>query len=210
MIYIKRRELEWEKEFKSRVPLPCHCCHNAVTRIRTEVAAATTQSTNHYTITARYRRPVKGAFGLSSSTVIGLPIPRVTKGSTYGAGSGLKPSLRMRRRTALLPVAPVLSSLDPVASRDGGDAVGKSGFHVREVGVSGVPLGHPGTGRTGAQNVHKRCNSPSLEEPICGALETLTAPQTGRGARLGLLLVDSPSDRTVPLKENRPRTGLAA
>nr|XP_005889450.1 PREDICTED: sodium/nucleoside cotransporter 2 [Bos mutus] len=54
--------------------------------------------------------------------VIGLPILHVTKGSTYGAGSGLRPSLRMRRRIALLPVAPVLSSLGPLATRDGDDA----------------------------------------------------------------------------------------
>ena len=117
---------------------------SAVTRIRTEVAAATTQSTNHYTITASYRRPVRRTFGLSSSTVIGLPILHVTKGSTYGAGSGLRPSLRMRRRIALLPVAPVLSSLGPLATRDGDDAVRKSGFHVREVGVRGYHLGIQG------------------------------------------------------------------
>lgn len=34
---------------------------HAVTRIRTEVAAATTQSTNHYTITARHRTSGKPA-----------------------------------------------------------------------------------------------------------------------------------------------------
>ncbi len=33
----------------------------AVTRIRTGVAAATTQSTNHYTITARYHSAPGGA-----------------------------------------------------------------------------------------------------------------------------------------------------
>ena len=35
-------------------------CFNAVTRIRTGVAAATTQSTNHYTITASYQGPEAG------------------------------------------------------------------------------------------------------------------------------------------------------
>ena len=35
-------------------------CFNAVTRIRTGVAAATTQSTNHYTITASYQGPEEG------------------------------------------------------------------------------------------------------------------------------------------------------
>ena len=41
----------------------------------------------------------------------------------------------MRRRIALLPDAPVPSSLGPLATRDSDDAVGKSEFHVREVGV---------------------------------------------------------------------------
>ena len=40
-------------------------CLNAVTRIRTGVAAATTQSTNHYTITASYQ----GAGGLVRITL---------------------------------------------------------------------------------------------------------------------------------------------
>ena len=36
-------------------PYAVTLCFNAVTRIRTGVAAATTQSTNHYTITASYQ-----------------------------------------------------------------------------------------------------------------------------------------------------------
>ena len=49
---------EAPEEFEKRGPLLCHCCHNAVTQIRTEVAVATTPSTNHCTITASYWRPM--------------------------------------------------------------------------------------------------------------------------------------------------------
>ena len=38
-------------------PCAATLCSNAVTRIRTGVAGATTQSTNHYTITASYLGP---------------------------------------------------------------------------------------------------------------------------------------------------------
>ena len=46
-------------------PCAATLCWNAVTRIRTGVAAATTQSTNHYTITASYR----GAGGIIRITL---------------------------------------------------------------------------------------------------------------------------------------------
>lgn len=53
-------------------PLPCHCFCNAVTRTRTEAAAATTQSTNHYTITASYRGS-KSSFPRLTSSVLKAP-----------------------------------------------------------------------------------------------------------------------------------------
>ena len=51
MILIEVR-IKWKID-----PCAATLCSNAVTRIRTGVAAATTQSTNHYTITASYRGP---------------------------------------------------------------------------------------------------------------------------------------------------------
>ncbi len=46
---------------KNGAEFQCHLEKPAVTRIRTGVAAATTQSTNHYTITARYHSATGGA-----------------------------------------------------------------------------------------------------------------------------------------------------
>ena len=59
MILIEIR-IRWKSD-----PCAVTLCSNAVTRIRTGVAAATTQSTNHYTITASYQ----GAGGLVRITL---------------------------------------------------------------------------------------------------------------------------------------------
>ncbi len=48
-------------EWQHGAEFQCHLEKPAVTRIRTGVAAATTQSTNHYTITAHYHSATGGA-----------------------------------------------------------------------------------------------------------------------------------------------------
>ena len=76
--------------------MPCHCFRNAVTRIRTEVAAATTQSTNHYTITASYWGLASFACRLNSSLFKAPPPGCDTAGSRPSQTSPLCPCVRRR------------------------------------------------------------------------------------------------------------------
>ena len=85
-----------------------------MTRIRTEVAAATTQSTNHYTITASYRSPGTKAFLVSFSVVIRFPSLHVTERPTYGAG--FQPKAQSESAQAhCAPASCVLSCFGPLA-----------------------------------------------------------------------------------------------
>ena len=106
---------------------PWQCCKNsevlmsnaalAVTRIRTKVAAATTQSTNHYTITESHEEKHL-PLGCTSALFTGTSIPVIHRNRHFGS----RPYLEMPSQLIAL-FSPPLSNILPLANKPKGTKI---------------------------------------------------------------------------------------
>ena len=106
---------------------PWQCCKNsavlmsnatpAVTRIRTKVAAATTQSTNHYTITESHEDKHL-PLGCTYALFTGTSIPIIHRNRPFGS----RPYLEMPSQLIAL-FSPPLSNILPLANKPKGTKI---------------------------------------------------------------------------------------